>query len=750
MGGIGSALKKIGNFDFGKAEENRELGMRRLLCFLFLLLLACGSCVSLPPAAERVLCVYAGLGCLLLLVREVTRSRRLGSQALLEITAACIFLLYRSLKLQGSGFYRGICGVSTGFSRGAGRLFQRPLSMGPSYSGAEIVLLFAIVLVCMRFLYEGAFSKGFRRAALLIVPIWALYLLLWSLLAESSLLLGLNGIEPLTGALDYRILLFGQFFALLTWAAGKVELPKKEEALVSAKMKAGGSAGEREREGGRRGKKLLLLSAAFFCLLLTALFGAAAALRNLAAGASARRVQESGRIVFLDTGIDFRVPERGVYGLEQTGMFGMLPRYLRDRGYECAFSDEIGQETLENCAVLVIFNPMRPLSETELDLVFGFVKEGGAVLAAGDHTGGEQIRLPLNEILRPAGISLNFDSAVPFHELWSDGLVLHEGGILDGLRKDQIQVVVGASLSVQTPARVLVTGRNAYSDAGNEKNTEDGLLGNMRFERGEPVGDLVLAAEAEYEKGRFIVFGDTTPFQNTVLAYSYPLIDRIFSELAGEGEASKEESADHEFSFSCVINAGHLEGFARDKKGNSLDGLIASVMRMGGMAYVNRAPSLEEFARRDSGRRVSLIVLTEPALAFSERELSLLTEYAEGGGSLLLCADYESPSASQKLAEHFGFFFEAMPLGRVAPESDPKMAFWNACPLLFEGEGVKILTQLWGYPTSAYRKIGKGRVYAFADADFFKNKNLEDMSSYREGNVLFTERLLAEMLEDRN
>jgi hypothetical protein len=76
------------------------------------------------------------------------------------------------------------------------------------------------------------------------------------------------------------------------------------------------------------------------------------------------------------------------------------------------------------------------------------------------------------------------------------------------------------------------------------------------------------------------------------------------------------------------------------------------------------------------------------------------------------------------------------------------MALWNACPLLYEGRpaaetsAVESLVAVWGYSVIARRDFGEGLVYAFADGDFIKNKNLENVSAYRKGNVDFIADLL--------
>jgi hypothetical protein len=251
-------------------------------------------------------------------------------------------------------------------------------------------------------------------------------------------------------------------------------------------------------------------------------------------GSGVPQAAEGRRVLFWDSGIDFSLPAEGRYGLDNAGMFGFLPRYLEARGYSCAVTGAPDGEALESADVLVIINPMYTPDREDVEAVRAFIEGGGGLLAAGDHTGGEQIRAPLNALLSPAGISFNFDSAMPFKSLWADEFVTRRGPVFAGVLDAQIQVVVGASLEVSRGARPLLIGSCGYSDAGDASNAADGFLGDRRFSRGERVGDLVLAAGAEYGDGRIVAFGDTSFLQNIGIAYSYPLIDNLFAYLAGD------------------------------------------------------------------------------------------------------------------------------------------------------------------------------------------------------------------------
>jgi hypothetical protein len=195
-----------------------------------------------------------------------------------------------------------------------------------------------------------------------------------------------------------------------------------------------------------------------------------------------------------------------------------------------------------------------------------------------------------------------------------------------------------------------------------------------------------------------------------------------------------------------------MPSFSADKSDDAPDGFIAAVLRAGMIPRVSRTSLLSESMGEAGDLR--LIALIEPASPLSENENRALEDFVRGGGDLMLFGTYRSPRATKELFSRFGFSFENIPIGRVAPEMAPEMAFWNACPLLYEGRpaaespGVESLIEIWGYSVIVRRDLGKGAVYAFADSDFIKNKNLENVSTYRKGNVDFIANLLKAAASD--
>ncbi|MCL2337803.1 MAG: DUF4350 domain-containing protein, partial [Firmicutes bacterium] len=564
------------------------------------------------------------------------------------------------------------------------------------------------------------FANTRQRMFLFYIPgaliIWLFYIGLWTYLAENSLALGLNLLEPLTGALDYRPLLFLLLLVPLLILLRQTDIkPIKLKTLAAPVLLTG------------------------FCLL----FGAVSSV-----GLQAPVKTGLKQVVFWDTGIDFSVPDDSRYGLENVGMFGILPHYLAQNGYHCIITKELSPQLLAETSVLVIFNPSDTPTAKQLSAIETFVQKGGSVLAVGDHTGDRQIRLPLETILKPVHISLRFDSAMPFKNLWPDEFTLRPSQIFKGVLAKQTQVVVGASLETGSNAKPLLIGRGGWSDAGDINNLANGNLGDLQFNRGERIGDLILAAEADYGQGKYMVFGDTTSFQNTVLAYSYPLIDNIFAYLSAKGPAvAAKENKDNPapfFAGTCVIDMSHLELIGRDKSDDSVDGLIACLLRARIMPYVNQLDHLEQVLTQQ--KTPGLLVLIEPAALLTAKEQQAARSFMEQGGRVIVCAGYDSPQAGADFLSAYGMAFDQLPIGRIAPDRDPAMAFWNACPILYDHHDrqVQVLMAVWGYPTIAYKQIGVGGLYVIADPGFLKNKNLESLHTYSKGNVRFVAQILRE------
>ncbi len=247
------------------------------------------------------------------------------------------------------------------------------------------------------------------------------------------------------------------------------------------------------------------------------------------------------KVVFYNKGyLNWRVPVYGSYGQHAGGMFGLVPDYLRWCGFQVSLDSVLTPELLDSAGAVVIINLMDSLNTPEAAALQEFVDRGGSLLLLGDHTGLSNIRDPSNEVLKPYGIELNFDSAKPTRTGWAGSLVAAQHPLAARQQIDRLdpcggegstQIWIGASLKVSRPAQPLIVGREGFSDLGNIKNEKEGYLGNFRYSLNERLGNLVLAAEARSGQGKVLVFGDTSTLQNGALVRADDLVRRMFEYL---------------------------------------------------------------------------------------------------------------------------------------------------------------------------------------------------------------------------
>jgi len=150
--------------------------------------------------------------------------------------------------------------------------------------------------------------------------------------------------------------------------------------------------------------------------------------------------------------------------------------------------------------------------------------------------GPPKTELWLNKVLEPFDIKFANDSAKYFVGGWLQSMENPLHFLTHGLRDDQNEVgmVVGASLVATGAARPVIVGKYGYLDAGDMREGTRGYLGNMDYDMGEPLGQIVIAAEQDYGKGKVLVFGDTSAFANGIITNTGEFCNRVFTWLASE------------------------------------------------------------------------------------------------------------------------------------------------------------------------------------------------------------------------
>lgn len=691
-----------------------------------------------------------------LISRKVGVVRRELAPLLLTVILYSLFLMLLDYVPQ---LWRLLNSVELLFSSGVGHIWGSSINLAATYSGLNMVALFVLY-------FASAFAFSQRRnlyslicLLLSLIAIEALYLVFWVMIFSSSLPRRLELAQPFISTNDFRLLLFillliPTFFLLRSFQLKAIPLIpnlKQRKSVALALV-------------------LLLLAVALLAVQPP----------------GARKAKD---IVFYGKGsFDWRLPDFSRFGLKDIGMFGLLPKYLAGRGYLTRIESKLTKDTLDNAGTLVLINLNEKLNTTTKNTVWKFIHNGGSLLVLGDHTGREVIREPYNDLLRRVGIAFNFDSAIPIADRWQGGFQLRPHPLFDGIAEDELQINIGASLSTSSPSRPLIIGRYGFSDKGNILAVKNGYLGDMKYSRDERLGDLVLAAEANYGSGKVLAFGDTTSFQNGVLMRSYRFVDNTFTWLSTNGRnrlypynipvalvllaaslvlllsggrstlsltvftailalgllvssgISGLGISDHGRlkGTPAIIDISHLERCSLNPFSiDSIDGLGVNLIRN---AYVPLL--MKEF----SGARVmgaKLLVIVAPAKEFSPSEIRVIRKFVEGGGLLILTTGSEEFAGSRSLSAEFGLGVGDTPLGRVIPGDSAGISLWKAWPVISEGQShLEVLARAWDDPVIVFRRLGRGGVIVAGDSYFLLNRNLEQINSYNEGNINFLKECL--------
>jgi hypothetical protein len=499
-------------------------------------------------------------------------------------------------------------------------------------------------------------------------------------------------------------------------------------------------------------------------------------------------------VVFYEKGfLNWMTPDFKSFGSYSPGMFGNLPTFMNTMGLKSRRISDITKESLSGAKVLVLININEEIPPEQIDTIWDFVKNGGSLLMLGDHTWRDKNgKNWLNEILKPTNIKYNFDSAQFFIGGWLHSYEYAAHPITHNLgdEENEAGIVVGASLKTSYPAVPLILGRYGYSDAGNVYNT-NGYLGNFEYDMSEQAGDLVLAAEQSYGKGKVLVFGDTSGFVNAILVDTYPFINRVFNWLASD---SLPKPYPITFALGLIFLAGAVLLFL--KTGRDTGTLFLAVLVIvfvvvsagfvsawkierpmtGNIAYVD-ASHFERYSKeawRDDGtmglhlnlmrngylsfqlrdfspekiNNSKVLVLIAPTKPFSNSEIKMLKAYVEDGGRLFLTVGWEEREVSLPLLKAFNFRIGDTPLGyfKVAvPNTSETAMFWKAWPVYSDDSAAKIICSNKEYPLIAVKDYGKGKVVVVGDSQFFLNKNLEMEKVPYMDNINFLKWLLKDL-----
>ena len=454
-------------------------------------------------------------------------------------------------------------------------------------------------------------------------------------------------------------------------------------------------------------------------------------------------------------------------------------------GYKVKKDTVLNEDNLKNTSVVVVINLDNNISSREKENLKHFIKQGGSLLVMGDHTGLGGIMQPLDNLLSFVNIKFNFDCGHYLKNDWRDEFEFTQHPIFNGVN-DEIDagISVGASLSISPfTSRPILFAKYGFSDNGDSSNVRNAYLGNRRYDTGELLSDIILVAESSFGKGKILVFGDTSSFQNGAIFYSFRFVQNVFGYLTSSGlwneslilriilfillliglitfllakiykrpaeviwitlslilailisyslpkRISVNVKPDQHIAY---IDASHLNHFSQYGD-DGIWALAYQLMRNKCLPVVER-----KFSSKMLNKSSTAFFIT-PLAPIRSNELNTIDEYVKKGGTAIFSFGYEDKEPMKNMLQKYNLDEDNVPLGPVPDsETTAKVKFCKAWPIITPNKNnVDTLCSGWGYPVIVTKKIGQGRIVLVADPLFFLSENLEANHVYPNYNNLF-------------
>jgi hypothetical protein len=758
------------------------------LALLALALVTAASMIALPAPAENTMGVV-----LILAFLAFTSAGRSKDILLASTTAVAVLGVYRVAVTSVPWLWLAADFVGRNLAWAAGWVCGQPLWTGSTFAGLDFLVLMGALWTL--YLPRTRAPRAARAiyGFLAILGGHFIYLILLSYIpdllaampqpaagAEPSLLAGfirkaVPWNVPAIACVIHAVIAAAMFRWSVSAGDINEQTESTEHAYASVSMAPDARFGRR------------------FVLTLAAL-AAAGLLPFVATFAPGRLDLQGKKVVFYEKGfLNWLKPTHGSYGRLSSGMYGMLPVLMESLGAKCLISPELSEADLKDADVLALLFPDDPWQTGQIDRIHNFIRRGGSLVVFGDHTtrdaGGSN---RFNEVLAPTAMRVQFDSATFAVGGWLQSYEALSHPATAGIADDQNQfgVVIGASVEPRWPARPLLVGRWGWTDAGDEANGgERGMLGNGRYEAGEKLGDVVLAAEQPLGKGRVVTFGDTSGLSNAIDVSSYQFTTRLFGYLAHRGAYVhaawrqvfallagallvalvcrrpgpwKTSLAAIGLTLSLAactegnhtradllpdghlskpnnlayLDASHIEGFSSESwRPDGIGGLALTLMRSGYLTL--DLPKLTP----QRLERASLLISIAPARAFTPAEVETVKTFVNSGGTLILMTGYEQRTPCLPLLNAFKLWVGAPPSDSREPEP---LGYFKSPYLEAEGKRVYVRfhaawpagcsdpnAQVIAYgrdnqPVIVMCRFGAGRVVLIGDPSFATNTNLEN------------------------
>ncbi|MGA2798960.1 MAG: DUF4350 domain-containing protein, partial [Thermoguttaceae bacterium] len=213
------------------------------------------------------------------------------------------------------------------------------------------------------------------------------------------------------------------------------------------------------------------------------------------------------------------------------GGYGMLPIFIRSLGGNFFKSPALSREDLAGADVLILLHPDSPFTDEQLKQIENFVRQGGSLLLGAENF----IREPaseshFNDVLKPSGMKVRYDTAIPLSANWEQSYqaLSHPATLGLGDENNRFGFQRGSSIRLGWSSRPIVAGRWGWSDPGSDAIKQK----SPEYQEGQPLGDIVLAAEEPLGQGRIVVLGDMSCLNNERLSCSSEFAGRLLGYLA--------------------------------------------------------------------------------------------------------------------------------------------------------------------------------------------------------------------------
>jgi hypothetical protein len=215
----------------------------------------------------------------------------------------------------------------------------------------------------------------------------------------------------------------------------------------------------------------------------------------------------------------------------ELGSWGGLPLLFSGWGSRFFFSENLSPEDLRQAHIVLVVHPDKPWPEDQVRRLHEYLARGGRMLFIGGYhfRDGERAS-QFHQVLAPLRLEIPFETTVLPGRAREQALTsaYHPALLGQGKIIGKPPWGDGASLRLSWGWQPLVWARWGWGDPG----TDALLTGTARWAPGERLGDLVLAAEGRFGKGRVIVWANPEIVTDHNLMRHYPLLGRLVSYLS--------------------------------------------------------------------------------------------------------------------------------------------------------------------------------------------------------------------------